>query len=66
MSWIVLLFGVAAVLGGVAVVRTAARGRRHSGLHSAYRAQSGVGTAERPHRHVVHYHASGALPRWDP
>jgi len=65
MGWIMLLFAAAAVFAGVAAVR-AARGRRRWGASPTDRGRSGADRADRPHRHVAHYHASGALPRWDP
>jgi hypothetical protein len=61
MGWILLAIGAAAV----AVLRRDGRGRRHSGA-AAYRQRSRAEQTDRPHRHVSHYHASGALPRWDP
>lgn len=62
MVWLVLLVGATALLGGIAAMR---RGRR-SGLPPAYRAGRSADRTPRPHRDVTHYHASGALPRWEP
>jgi hypothetical protein len=65
MGWIMLAIGVAAVAGAVAALRSTGWARRHSGA-VVHRQRSRTEQMERPHRHVAHYHASGALPRWDP
>ena len=65
MGWVLLAIGAAAVAGAVAVLARGGHARRHLGL-PAYRQRSRAEHTDRPHRHVAHYHASGALPRWDP
>jgi hypothetical protein len=65
MGWVLLAIGVAAVAGVVAVLRRAERIPRHSGMATS-RQRPHTERVERPHRRVAHYHASGALPRWDP
>ena len=65
MGWVILAIGAAAVAGMVATLRSGGWARRHSGV-IVHRQRSHAERVERPHRHVAHYHASGALPRWDP
>ena len=65
MGWIMLAIGAAAVAGVVAAWRSGGGARRHSGV-IVHRQRSRAEQVERPHRHVAHYRASGALPRWDP
>jgi hypothetical protein len=65
MGWIMLAIGAATVVGVVAALRSGGGARRHSGV-IVHRQRSRAEQVERPHRHVAHYHASGALPRWDP
>ncbi len=64
-GWILLAIGAASVAAAIAVLRRDRRIGRHLG-GDAYRSGSRAERVERPHRHVAHYHASGALPRWDP
>jgi hypothetical protein len=65
MGWILMAIGAAAVAGAVAFLRRGGRVRRRLGATGS-RQRSRAEQLDRPHRHVSHYHASGALPRWDP
>ncbi len=64
-GWILLAIGAASVAGAIAVLRRNRRIRRHRG-GDAYRPGSRAEQVDQPHRHITHYRASGALPRWDP
>ena len=64
MGWVLLAIGASAVAVAVGVLRRGGCVRRHPGV-TAYRQRSRAEHVERPHRHIAHYHASGALPRWD-
>jgi hypothetical protein len=62
MDWVTLTIVIAAA--GALAVRRAVRGMRHRpGMIAAH---PPARRAEQPHRHIAHYRASGALPRWDP
>ncbi len=65
MGWVLLAVGAAAVVVAVAVLCRSGRVHRNPG-GGVYRQHSRADKVERPHRDVAHYHASGALPRWDP
>jgi hypothetical protein len=63
MGWVLL--AIAAAAGAIALLRRNPRLRGNCGA-AAYHQRSRDEYRERLHRRVVHYRASGALPRWDP
>jgi hypothetical protein len=75
MGWVLLGVVMAAVAGAIAVLRGGGRAGRHSvtvayppAVYSpvVYPWRSRAERSEPPHRQLMHYRASGALPRWDP
>lgn len=63
----ILTLAALAIFAGIAALSARrARPRSPSSIADRRRRASGTDPGDRLHRHVAHYRASGAVPRWDP